>query len=143
MSHKKSSKIRRCRSGSNKLPATWELQLIIESYNNNRIINTNEEGKPKCDRYWVLEGMASWTTNPCGYNFPGVYSKIDNYIGRISSMINPTPAPSTTLKPITTEIATTWPATTSVPTTVETTPETTISVASPKPTTTVTTATTT
>jgi len=95
----------------------------------------NEDDKPKCDGYWVLEGLASWTTNPCGYNFPGVYTKIDSYIEWINSIVNPTPAPTTTLEPITTEIATTQPATTPVPTTVETTPETTIVVTTPKPTT--------
>ena len=36
---------------------------------------------------WTIEGIASWTTNPCGYNFPGVYTKIDDYDEWIRSII--------------------------------------------------------
>ena len=105
-----------------------------------------EDGKPKCDPVnsigWVLEGLASWTTNPCGYNFPGVYTKIDSYIEWINSIINPTPAPSTSPEPITTKI-TTQPATTQEPTTIVTTLKPTTIVTTTDPTTIVTTATTT
>ena len=106
-----------------------------------------EDGKPKCDPVnnmgWVLEGLASWTTNPCGYNFPGVYTKIDSYIEWINSIINPTPSPSTSPEPITTKIITTQPATTQEPTTVVTTLKPTTIATTTEPTTIVTTATTT
>ena len=65
-----------------------------------------ENNKPKCDPVknvgWVLEGLASWTTNPCGYNFPGVYTKIDDYVDWINSYIYPAASTTTPPKPTTT-----------------------------------------
>ena len=83
---------------------------------------------------WTVEGIASWTTNPCGYNFPGVYTRIDFYTEWIDETIFPatTSAPTTTtLQPTT--AAPTVPTTaaptvtTTVPTTVTTTAAPTVS----------------
>ena len=111
----------------------------------------HQDGKdkvPKCDPVgnsyslaWVLEGLASWTTNPCGYNFPGVYTKIDDYVDWIYSYIYPATSTSTTIRSsvTSTNINTTMPTssaqstssttsfpetTTQEPTTTSITPET-------------------
>ena len=63
---------------------------------------------------WTVEGIASWTTNPCGYNFPGVYTRIDFY----TEWIDETIFPATTSAPTTTTLQPTTAAPT-VPTTAD------------------------
>ena len=52
-----------------------------------RGIYNDRECEPQNGIGWTVEGIASWTTNPCGYNFPGVYTKIDDYDEWIRSII--------------------------------------------------------
>ena len=75
---------------------------------------------------WTVEGIASWTTNPCGYNFPGVYTRIDFY----TEWIEETIFPATTSAPTTTTLQPTTAAPT-VPTTVPTTAAPTVPTTTP------------
>ena len=70
---------------------------------NSTLCEPNED-----DIGWTVEGIASWTTNPCGYNFPGVYTRIDSYTEWIDETIFPatTSAPTTTTLQPTTEAPT-------------------------------------
>ena len=66
---------------------------------NSTLCEPNEDGIG-----WTVEGIASWTTNPCGHDFPGVYTRIDSYTEWIDETIFPatTSAPTTTtLQPTT------------------------------------------
>ena len=96
-----------------------------------------QPGKPICTEVdnvgWVLEGIASWTTNPCGYNFPGVYTKIDTYVDWIKSVISTPPTTTTTPSPTTTTESITKTDTPLEPTTTVETPT---STSPPEPTTT-------
>ena len=78
---------------------------------------------------WTVEGIASWTTNPCGYNFPGVYTRIDFY----TEWIDETIFPATTSAPTTTTLQPTTAAPT-VPTTADPTVTSTVTTtAAPTP----------
>ena len=75
-------------------------------------------------------GLASWTTNPCGYNFPGVYTKINPYAEWIDSFIKPdiattTEQPSTPFDSTTTVTTLDPVSTSSVPETTTAEPDTT------------------
>ena len=61
--------------------------------------NIDESGNctPKNGKGWSVEGIASWSTNPCpSTTFPGVYTNVNYYTDWIKSKL---PQPSTPAPP--------------------------------------------